>query len=95
MTVPEAGNQRFVVCARKFDFQDICDLLRSHFPELSERMPLGKPGTPSLLPGAYSIDNSKVKELLGVEFRSLEETVLDVARCMLDIERNEQQARSS
>lgn len=92
MIVPEAGNQRFVVCARQFDFQAICDLLRFRFPELSERTPLGKPGTRSLPPGAYSIDNSKVKKFLGVEFRSLEETVLDAARCMLDIERNEQQA---
>lgn len=95
MVVPEAGNQRFVVCARQFDFQDVCDILRSHFPELSERTPLGKPGTRSLPAGAYSIDNSKVKQFLGVEFRSLEETVLDVARCMLDLERNEKQAHAT
>lgn len=95
MIVPEAGNQRFVVCARQFDFQDVCDILRSHFPELSEHTPLGKPGTRSLPPGAYDVANSKVKEFLGVEFRSLEETVLDVARCMLDIERNEKPARSN
>ena len=94
MIVPEAGNQRFVVSARQFSFQDICDILRSRFPELSDCTPLGKPGTSSLPPGAYSIDNSKVKELLGVEFRSLEETVLDVARCMLNIERNEKNAHN-
>lgn len=94
MIVPEAGNQRFVVSARQFSFQDICDILRSRFPELSERTPLGKPGTSSLPPGAYSIDNSKVKELLKVEFRTLEETVLDVARCMLDIERSEEKAHN-
>ncbi|OGM44236.1 dihydroflavonal-4-reductase, partial [Aspergillus bombycis] len=92
MMVPGAGNQRFVVCARQFDFQDVCDILRSHHPELGERTPVGKPGTRSLPLGAYSIDNSKVKKFLGVEFRSLEETVLDAARCMLDIERNEKQA---
>jgi nucleoside-diphosphate-sugar epimerase len=92
MIVPEAGNQRFLVSARQFGFQDICDILRSRFPELGERTPLGKPGTSSLPPGAYSIDNSKAKQLLGVEFRSLEETVVDVARCMLDIEQNEKQA---
>jgi len=62
MTVPEAGNQRFLVCAQQISFQDICDVLRSRFPELSKRTPLGKPGTSSLPPGAYT----KVKELLGV-----------------------------
>ncbi|EXJ85673.1 dihydroflavonol-4-reductase [Capronia coronata CBS 617.96] len=92
MMVPEAGNQRFAVSARQFSFQEVCDILRSRFPELNHRTPLGKPGTSSLPPGAYSIDNSKVKSLLGVEFRSLEETVVDVARCLLDIERNEKEA---
>ncbi|KAL4744603.1 hypothetical protein BDW72DRAFT_208893 [Aspergillus terricola var. indicus] len=95
MIVPEAGNQRFVVCARQFDFQDVCDILRSHFAELGERTPLGKPGTRSLPAGAYSIDNSKVKQFLGVEFRPLEETVLDLARYMLDLERQEKQAHTA
>lgn len=94
MTVPEAGNQRFIVCARQFGFQDVCDLLRSHFAELSERTPLGKPGISSLPAGAYSIDNSKVKQFLGVEFRSLEETVLDLALYMLDLGRKEKQAHT-
>ena len=93
MIIPEAGNKRFLVCARQFGFQDICNILRSHFAELCERTPLGEPGTSSLPPGAYSVDNSRVKELLGMEFRSLTETVVDVARCMLDIERNDKQAR--
>ncbi|KAF2876210.1 hypothetical protein BDV95DRAFT_512242 [Massariosphaeria phaeospora] len=92
MTVPEAGNQRFLVCAQQFGCQDICDILRSRFAELSDRTPLGKPGTSSLPPGAYSVDNSKVKRLLGVEFRTLAETVADVACCLLDIEHTEKQA---
>jgi nucleoside-diphosphate-sugar epimerase len=89
MVVPEAGNQRFVVSARQFGFQQICDILRANFAELSGRTPLGQPGTSSLPPGAYSIDNSKIRGVLGVEFRPLEETVVDVARCMLEIERKE------
>ncbi|KAL9094758.1 MAG: hypothetical protein Q9165_003029 [Trypethelium subeluteriae] len=93
MLVPEARNQRFLVCAKQFGFQEICDILRSRFPELRERTPLGKPGTSSLPPGAYSVDNSKVKELLGAEFRNLTETVVDVAHCLLDIEQNERQAQ--
>jgi hypothetical protein len=94
MIVPEAGNQRFVVCAKQFSFQDVCDILRSRFPELSERTPLGKPGTSSLPPGAYSIDNSKVKDILGAEFRSLADTVVDAARYMLDVEQKEKQAHN-
>ncbi|KAI1383594.1 flavonol reductase [Hypoxylon trugodes] len=92
LNIPEAGNERFAISTRQFDFQKISDILRSHFPELSERVPLGKPGTSSLPPGAYNVDNSKVKNLLGIEFRPFEETILDTARFFLEIERNEQKA---
>ncbi|KAI2469632.1 flavonol reductase [Annulohypoxylon bovei var. microspora] len=95
MIVPEAGNQPFVVSARQFSFQDICDILRSHFPELKERTPLGRPGTSSLPQGAYSVDNYKVKNILGAEFRTLEETVIDTAQSMLDVERNEKRILTS
>lgn len=93
MVAPKAGNKRFLVCARQFSFQDSCDILRSRFAELSERTPLGEPGTSFLPPGAYSVDNSRVKALLGLEFRSLTETVVDVAPRMLDIEQNDKHAR--
>ncbi|KAI1458103.1 flavonol reductase [Annulohypoxylon moriforme] len=89
MIVPEAGNQRFIVSAHQFSFQDVCDVLRSHLPELKRRTPLGRPGISSLPQGAYSINNTKVRGILGVEFRSLEETVLDAARSMLHVEQNE------
>lgn len=92
MLVPEAGNQRFVVCARQFGFQDIVDILRAdaNFAEqLDQRMPFGKPGTSSLPENAYTIDNSKVKEVLGAEFRDMKETVFDFAAQFLEIERNE------
>ncbi|KAI0888180.1 flavonol reductase [Annulohypoxylon maeteangense] len=89
MIVPEAANQRFIVCARQFSYQDICDILRSHFPELRKRTPLGRPSISSLPQGAYSVDNTKVREILGIEFRSLEETVLDTARYMLHVEQDE------
>ncbi|KAL4983915.1 hypothetical protein BDW68DRAFT_190926 [Aspergillus falconensis] len=73
MTVSEAGNERFIVRARQFDFQDVCYILRYQFAELSDRPPLGKPGTRSLPAGASSIDNSKGKQVIGLKFRSPEE----------------------
>lgn len=87
MLVPEAANERFIVCARQFSFQDICDILRSRFPqELGDRTPLGNPGTSSLPNGAYKVDNSKVVNTLGVSFRQLEDTIVDLGRQFLDIE---------
>ncbi|KAI1331663.1 flavonol reductase [Xylariaceae sp. FL0255] len=89
MLVPEAENQRFIVCARQFNFQHVSDILREQLPELHERAPIGKPGTNSLPAGAYDIDNSKARKVLGIQFGSLEETMLDTARYMLDLEKSE------
>jgi len=87
ITVPEAGNERFIVCARQFSFQEICDILRDNFSDLDDRTPIGKPGTSSLPHGAYDCDNSKVRKILGVEFRSLKDTVTELAKQLLDIEK--------
>ncbi|KAJ5690173.1 hypothetical protein N7462_004565 [Penicillium macrosclerotiorum] len=94
MLVPEAANHRFIVCARQFGFQDICDILRSNFPDLDPRVPLGNPGSSSLPAGAYSTDNSKVRRILGVEFRDLKETINDLAKQFLEIESYEKSERT-
>lgn len=92
--VPEAGNNRFLVCARQFSFQEVCDILRAHFPELDERVPLGKPGISSLPEGAYTFDNFKVRNLLGVKFRPLEKTIVELTGHLLAVEKAENQANN-
>jgi len=63
--------------------QDICDILRKHFPELKDRVPEGKPGSGlGLAPGEYFVgDNSKSKKTLGLKYRGLEECIVGASAC--------------
>lgn len=89
-TVPEASGQRFVICAGQIASQEISDLLRSNIEELTERTPKGVPGGNQLDPNAYTCSSAKVKEVLGLTFRSKEETFVELAKQLLDLEKNEE-----
>ena len=85
--VPAAGNQRIIISARAVSSQAVSDLLRSKFPELESRVPVGKPGTSSLPENAYSIGNEKAKSILGSTFRSDEETFVELGKQLLELEK--------
>lgn len=84
--IPAAGGERYLVGAQTFSFQDICRIIRAEFPELRDRVP--EPVTAATpAPPTYDIDNSKVRKQLGLEFRSLKETVVDSVRNFLELEK--------
>ncbi|KZV77838.1 NAD(P)-binding protein, partial [Exidia glandulosa HHB12029] len=90
LTVPEAGGNRFFTLADGiYTNQDICDILRKHFPEIKHRVPEGKPGAGlGLKEGEYFVgDNSKSKKILGLTYRGLEESVVDTAKSILELEK--------
>ncbi|KAK5110782.1 hypothetical protein LTR85_000727 [Meristemomyces frigidus] len=86
---PEASNQRFIICAGQVPSQSISDILRARFPELEERTPMGKPGVSSLSGEPYSASSEKAEKVLGIKFRPLEETVIDLGKQLLAIEKAE------
>ncbi len=86
-TNPAVSNQRFNISAADIPEQFICDMLRSNFPELEERTPLGQPGKDNLEEGIYGISNEKAGKLLGVKYRSKEETFVELARQLLELEK--------
>jgi nucleoside-diphosphate-sugar epimerase len=86
---PDAGGKRFIVSAREISAQKICDLLRSSFPELEERTPLGKPGTSDIPEGAYGVSNEKAVSILGLQYRSDEECFVELGRQLLELEGRE------
>ena len=47
---------------------------------------MGVPGGNPLPEGAYDCSSDKAKNVLGIEFRSLEETFVDLGRQFLEIE---------
>ena len=85
-TVPEASDKRFIVSTGRLGSQQIADILRQHIPELSGRTPEGTPGTSSLPTNAYSVDSSPAEKVLGIKFRSAEETFVDLGKGLLTIE---------
>jgi nucleoside-diphosphate-sugar epimerase len=88
VTVPEAGGHRFVVFNSQVSSQDISDLLRTKIPELKDRTPIGVPGGNKLDPNAYTCSSELAKRVLGISFRGLEESFVDLAKQLLVVEAN-------
>ncbi|KAB8229563.1 SDR family oxidoreductase [Aspergillus alliaceus] len=77
--------QRFLISAGDFDKQKVCDLLRDKICELKSRVPVGNPGKPSV-GEHYEVDCSRARSVLGIEFRSFNETFLDMGHAFMEIE---------
>lgn len=86
---PKAGGNRFLICAGQITSQDISDILRAAYPDLKERTPVGKPGVSSLPDNPYFAKSDKAKEILGLQFRPLEETIKDLGGQLLAIEKGQ------
>ncbi|KAI8631653.1 hypothetical protein F5Y19DRAFT_463347 [Xylariaceae sp. FL1651] len=74
MTVPEAGGNRFYVVGGHFANKDIADVIQERFPALQSRLPAH---TESDLPDdVYKFNNRKSREILGINYKGLEESVI-------------------
>jgi nucleoside-diphosphate-sugar epimerase len=84
--VPEASNQRFFVSKGYFQYQQFVDALREHIPEIRDRVPVGNPKTGVVHSDVYNVNVSKSEKVLGLKYHSLEETIADGARSLLELE---------
>ncbi|KAL9100757.1 MAG: hypothetical protein Q9163_003906 [Psora crenata] len=79
----EAQNQRFFVTAGHFSNEEIADIIRDNFPELKDKVPAkGVKGGEYPKDGVYRYDNSRTKEVLGIEFRGLKESIVDAVKSL-------------
>ncbi|KAH8432891.1 SDR family oxidoreductase [Aspergillus melleus] len=78
--VEEAAGRRFLIANGKFDYQLAVDVIRREFPQL-QGVPLGTPGVAT---ETYTPDGSKAREVLGLEYRSLERTMVDTVRWLIE-----------
>ncbi|KAI0419614.1 hypothetical protein F5X98DRAFT_362372 [Xylaria grammica] len=70
MTVPKAGGNRFYVVGSYFSNKQIADVIRERFPSLADRLPADAVDD---LPGdVFRFNNRKSREVLGIEYTSLE-----------------------
>jgi nucleoside-diphosphate-sugar epimerase len=82
--LPEAAGQRFFTTEGYFSNKRIVDAVRKHFPQLESKLPAAD--TPDDFPAkVFEIDNSKSIKVLGLKYRSLDESVKDTVDSILKL----------
>jgi nucleoside-diphosphate-sugar epimerase len=82
--VPEAGGERFFLVAGLYSNKDIADIIRETYPQLEDKLP--PKDSPDDMPAdVYGYDNKKSREVLGIQYRPLKESVADTVKSLLDV----------
>lgn len=83
LEVPAAGGKRFFVTAGHYSNGEIAAIIKKDFPDLADKLPAD---ISSDMPAdVYQIDNSRSKEILGLKYRSLEQSVVDTVKSLLAV----------
>ncbi|KAJ5924397.1 NAD(P)-binding protein [Penicillium verhagenii] len=85
---PEAGGKRFFTVSSHFSNKEIAEIIGQEFPEFLDRLPSGDALAPGDYPadGVYGFDNSRSREILGLKFRTLRESIVDAVHSLLAVE---------
>lgn len=81
---PDAGGRRLFTTAGLFSNSEIASVVRKSFPDLVDRLPGSDVKGGELPPKdkVYSYDNSATNALLGIEWRSLDESITDLVKVL-------------
>ncbi len=81
--VPQAANKRFFITVGYFSNKELVEIIRKNFPEYEGELP-GKDVKGGDYPeaGLYKYDNSRVKNVLGMEFTPLEKSIVDLVKSL-------------
>ena len=83
---PDAANKRFFVTTGYFSNKEIADIIRKNFPEYEKELPgADVKGGDYPAGGIYKYDNSRSVEVLGLKFKSLEESIVDTVKSLKDV----------
>lgn len=84
MEKPEAAGERFFITAGKFSNREMAEDMFEAFPELREKLPTGDALKPGDYPpeGSFGFDNRKSREVLGLAYRPLKESVVDTVKSL-------------
>ncbi|KAJ5761072.1 hypothetical protein N7520_008228 [Penicillium odoratum] len=85
---PEAGGKRFFTVSSHFSNKEIAEIIGQEFPEFRDRLPAGEALVSGDYPadGVYGFDNSRSREVLGLKFRTLTESVVDSVHSLLAVQ---------
>ena len=85
MEKPEAAGQRFFTTAGHHSNAEVTRIIGERFPEYQDRLPAGEALKAAELPPdgqRQEFDNSRTREVLGLEYGNLETMVVDAVRSM-------------
>lgn len=84
--IPEAAGKRFFVTEGYFTNKEICEIIREKYSEFEKELP-GKEIKGGGYPegGVYKFDNKRTKEVLGIKFRGLEESIVDTVKSLQEV----------
>ncbi|PYH94495.1 NAD(P)-binding protein [Aspergillus ellipticus CBS 707.79] len=78
MEIPEAAGNRFFITAGHFDMKEVAEIAKKNFPEYADKLPAelisDKPNP------LYDFDNSRSREVLGLEYMPLETSVVNTIK---------------
>ncbi|EXJ90270.1 dihydroflavonol-4-reductase [Capronia coronata CBS 617.96] len=83
METSAAGGKRFFVTGGHMSNGIVASIIRKEFPEFADRLPADI--DTSLPADIFGYDNSRSKEILGIEYRKLEDTVRDTVKSLLAV----------
>lgn len=85
--IPEAAGKRFFATAGYFSNKEIADIIRKNFPEYADKLPAPDAESTGDYPDGttdsiYKYDNSRMVDILGIKFRTLEESIVDLVKSL-------------
>ena len=86
----DAAGKRFFLVAGTFSNTEIARVIAKNYPDLKDKLPSGDALAPGELPPADQrpdFDNMRAKEVLGLKFRSLEESITDTVKSLQAVEK--------
>ncbi|KAL2163889.1 hypothetical protein VTH06DRAFT_3101 [Thermothelomyces fergusii] len=87
LTVAEAGGKRFYVVGGYFSNTRLANIILRRFPHLKERLPPEAEASKDDFPeDHWEFDNTRSKEVLGLEYTNLEQSVVDTVESILRFE---------
>lgn len=84
--VPAAQGKRFFATAGLFSNRQIVEIVRRNFPEYEPLLPGTEVQGGDFPEGEiYGFDNSRTADVLGIKFRSLEESIVELVRSLKNV----------
>lgn len=81
-----ASPGRFLLCGGSYTYSDVCDLVRSRIPEISNRTAAPSEEDCKGAAEHYTVDTSKAEETLKIKFTPFEQTFVDMVKEFLTME---------